>query len=134
VRAALFCYYQLNKVGVYMPSHTLSTKVHEGIQVISADGVSVGKVWRVHFRDTETCIEVRPQNLSNALLNAFTPRQEQTNSSHLFVPGRTISEVEGKRVHLRLDAEAVRACVSRPPWIEHEEIPPTGFNTGRPLD
>ena len=43
-----------------MPSDTLTTNIHEGMQVISADGVSVGKVWRVHFRDTETCIEVRP--------------------------------------------------------------------------
>ena len=117
-----------------MPSDTLTTNVHEGMQVISADGVSVGKVWRVHFRDTETCIEVRPQSLSNALLNAFTLRQEQTNSSHLFVPGRTITQIVGKRVHVQLDAEAVSACVSRPPWIEHEKMPPTGFNTGRPLD
>ena len=31
-----------------MPSDTLNMKVHEGMQVISTDGVSVGKVWRVH--------------------------------------------------------------------------------------
>jgi hypothetical protein len=42
--------------GVYMPSDTLSTKIHRGMRVISADGVSVGNVWRVHFRDTETYI------------------------------------------------------------------------------
>ncbi|MEO6071972.1 MAG: hypothetical protein ABIP67_01625 [Burkholderiales bacterium] len=117
-----------------MSSDTLITKVRGGMRIISADGVSVGTVWRVHFRDTETCIEVRPQSLSNALLNAFTLRQEQTNSSHLFVPGRTITQIAGKRVHVQLDAEAVSACVTRPPWIEHEEMPPTGFNTGRPLD
>ena len=117
-----------------MSSNTLITKVLGGMRIISADGVSVGNVWRVHFRDTETCIEVRPHSLSNTLLDAFTLRQEQTNSSHLFVPGRTITQIVGKRVHVQLDAEAVSACVSRPPWIEHEKMPPTGFNTGRPLD
>ena len=101
------------------------------MQVISADGVSVGKVWRVHFRDTETCIEVRPQSLTNAMLEAFSLRQEQPNSSHLFLPGQTITQVVGKRVHVRLDAEAASACVSRPPWIEPEKYNDYRFNSGR---
>jgi hypothetical protein len=114
-----------------MPSDTLITKVHGGERVISADGVSVGHVWRIHLRDAEACIEVHPRSFWNAFLDALALRQWQTNSTHLFLPARTITQVAGKRVHVRLDAEAVRACVSRPPWIEHEEIPPTGFNSGR---
>lgn len=117
-----------------MASDTFITKVHSGMWIISADSVHIGKVWQVHLRDTEACIEVRPQSLWNALLDAFTLRQEQTNSSHLFLPARTITQVVRKRIHVRLDAEAVRACVSRPPWVEHTKIPPTGFNSGRRLD
>jgi len=103
-----------------MPSDTFVTQVHGGEWVISADGVTVGNVWRVHFRDTEACIEVRPYNFWNALLEGLALRQEQPNSSHLFLAGRTVTRVTGKRVHVRLDAKAVRACVSRPPWIERE--------------
>jgi hypothetical protein len=114
-----------------MPSDTLNTKVHQGMRIISTDGVAIGTVRRVHFRDTEACIEIRPHSFWNALLDAFTLREEQTNSSHLFVPARTIAKVDGKRVHVQLDAEAVRACVNRPPWIEREQMPPTGFNSGR---
>jgi hypothetical protein len=33
-----------------MPSDTFVTQVHGGERVISADGVTVGNVWRVHFR------------------------------------------------------------------------------------
>ena len=117
-----------------MLGDTLNTKVHAGMRVISADGVDIGNVRRIHFRDTEACIEVRPRSLWNALLQAFTLRQEQTGLGHLFLPARTITHVEGKGVHVRLDAEAVSACVSRPPWIEREKIPPTGFNSGRRLD
>jgi len=112
-----------------MPNDTLSTNIHRGMRVISADGVSVGNVWRVHFRDTEACIEVRPHSLTNALLEAFTLRQEQPNSSHLFLSGQTISQVIGKRVHVRLDAEAASACVSRPPWIEPEKYNDSRFNS-----
>jgi len=114
-----------------MSSTTLITKVLGGMRIISADGVSVGNVWRVHFRDTEACIEVRPHSLTNALLEAFTLRQEQPNSSHLFLPGQTISQVTGKRVHVRLDAEAASACVSRPPWIEPEKYNDARFNSDR---
>jgi hypothetical protein len=113
-----------------MSSDTLITKIHEGMRIISADGVSIGNVRHVHFRDTEACIEVRPRNLLNALVEVLTPRQEQTSSSHLFLPARTITQVVDKRVHVRLDAEAVRACVSRPPWIEEEKTPPTDFSSG----
>ena len=104
-----------------MLSDTVITKVHSGMRIISADGVAIGTVWRVHFRDTEACIEVRPYSLTNALLGAFALRQRQPNSSHLFLPGHMSTHVVGKRVHVRLDAEAVRACVSRPPWIETEK-------------
>jgi hypothetical protein len=114
-----------------MPGDTLITKVHGGMRIISADGESIGKVWQVHFRDAEACIEVRPYTLWNALLEALALRQRQPNISHLFLPANTITQVVGKRVHVRLDAEAVRACVSHPPWIESGEIPPTGFNTPR---
>jgi len=107
-----------------MSSNTLITKVYGGMRLISADGVSIGTVWRVHFRDTEAYIEVRPHSLTNALLEAFAIRQRQPNSSHLFLPGHTIAQVVGKRVHVRLDAEAVNACVSRPPWIEPDKFNP----------
>ena len=76
--------------------------------------------WRVHFRNTEACIEVRPYNFWNALLEGLALRQEQPNSSHLLLAGRTVTQVPGKRVHVRLDVKAVRACVSHPPWIERE--------------
>ena len=98
-----------------MPSDAFITKVHGGMRVISADGVSVGAVWRVHFRDTEACIEVRPYSFWNALLEGLALRQMQPASSHLFLPGQTITHIVGKRVHVRLDAEAASACVSRPP-------------------
>src|SRR6476660_2265168 len=114
-----------------MSSETLIAKIHGGMRVISADGVSIGTVWQLHFRDTETCFEVRPRTSWNALLDAFSLRPLQPHSSHLFRPGGAITQVAGKRVHVRLDAEAARVCVSRPPWIEHEKMPPTGFNTGR---
>ena len=117
-----------------MLSDTVITKVHSGMRVISADGVYIGNVWQVHFRDTEACIEIRPHSFWNVLLEALALRHEHTNSSHLFLAARTIAQEVSKRVHVRLDAEAVRACVSRPPWIEQEKIPPTGFHTGRPLD
>lgn len=104
-----------------MPSDTVITKIHGGMRVISADGVSIGNVWQVHFRDTEACIEVRPQSFVNAFLEALALRQMQPNSSHLFLPGHTITQVVGKRIRVRLDAEAVSACVSRPPWIEPEK-------------
>ena len=112
-------------------SDTLITKVYGGMRLISADGVSIGTVWRVHFRDTEAYIEVRPHSLTNALLEAFAIRQRQPNSSHLFLPGHMITHVVGKRVHVRLDAEAVSACVSRPPWIEPEKYNESRFNCGR---
>ena len=107
-----------------MSSDTLITKVYGGMRLISADGVSIGTVWRVHFRDTEAYIEVRPHSLTNALLEAFAIRQRQPNSSHLFLPGHTIAQVVGKRVHVRLDAGTVRTCVSRPPWIEPDKFNP----------
>ena len=77
VGAAHCCYNHVNIAGVYMPSDTLITKVHGGMRIISADGVSIGKVWQVHFRDTEACIEVRPHTLGNALLT-IAPSQWQT--------------------------------------------------------
>src|SRR3954447_16106535 len=104
-----------------MPSDAFITQVHGGMRVISADGASVGNVWRVHFRDTEACIEVRPYSFWNALLEGLALRQMQPASSHLFLPGQTITHIVGKRVHVRLDAEAVSACMSRPPWIEPEK-------------
>jgi hypothetical protein len=110
-----------------MPNDTLSTKIHRGMRVISANGVSVSNVWRVHFRDTEACIEVRPYSFWTALLEAFTLRQEQPNSSHLFLPGQTITQVVGKRV--QLDAAAASASVSRPPWIEPEKYNDSRFNS-----
>jgi hypothetical protein len=114
-----------------MRSDALITKVHGGMRTISADRMYIGYVWRVHFRDAEACIEVRPQNLWNALLEALALLPLRPSSSHLFIPAPTISQVVGKRVHLRLDAGAARACISRPPWIEPEEMPPAGFNSGR---
>jgi hypothetical protein len=104
-----------------MPSDTLITKVYVGMQVISADDVYIGKVWHVHFRDTEACIEVRPHTFWNAFLEALAVRQRQPNSSHLFLPGHTITQVVGKRIHVRLDAGEARTCVSRPPWVEPEK-------------
>jgi hypothetical protein len=114
-----------------MQNDTLATKVQAGMRIISADNVSIGKVWRVHFRDTEAYLEVRPESFWNTLLDALALRQWQSKVSYLFLPARTITHVEGKYVHVRLDAEAARACVSRPPWVEPEEIPPSGFNSGR---
>jgi hypothetical protein len=104
-----------------MLTDTLSTKIYRGMRVISVDNISIGNVWHVHFRDTEACIEVRPQSLWNAFLEALALRQMQPNSSHLFLSARTITHVVGKHVHVRLDAEAVRACSSRPPWIDGEK-------------
>jgi len=103
-----------------MSSDTLATQVYSRMRVISADGVMVGTVWRVHFRGTEACIEVRPYSVWNALLEGLALRQRQPNSSHLFLPGQLITHVVGKRVQVRLDAEVVRACASRTPWIEPE--------------
>lgn len=103
-----------------MSSDTFVTQVHSGMRVISADGVMVGNVWRVDFRDTEACIEVRPYSFWNTLLEGLALRQEQPTSSHLFVPGRAVAQIERKRVQVRLDAEVVRACVSRPPWLDSE--------------
>jgi hypothetical protein len=100
---------------------TLITKVHSGMRIISVDGVYVGKVRRVHFRDTEAYIEIHPQSFWNSFLAVFALRQMQPSWSHLFLAGDTITQVVSKRVHVKLDAEAVRACVSRPPWIEPEE-------------
>jgi len=110
-----------------MPGDDFITKVHGGMRIISADGVSIGNVWQVHFRDTEACIEVHPYTFWNALLEGLALRQRQTNISHLFLPANTITQVVGKRVHVRLDAQAVRDCVSRPPWIGHEGMLPPGF-------
>jgi hypothetical protein len=104
-----------------MSSDTLSTKIHLGMRLISADGVYIGNVWRVYFRDAETCIEVHPRNFWNTLADALALRQRQSHGSHLFLPGRTVTQVERKRVHVRLDAKAVKACKSRPPWIEPEK-------------
>ncbi|MDQ2995777.1 MAG: hypothetical protein M3R61_01795 [Chloroflexota bacterium] len=115
-----------------MSSDTFNTKVHSGMRLISVDGVHIGNVWRVHFRDTEGCIEVRPYSFWNALLEGLALRQMQPASNHLFLPGHTITQVVGKRVHVRLNAEAVSACVSRPPWIERETYNDSKFNSGRP--
>ena len=104
-----------------MSNDTLITKVYRGMRIISADRVYIGKVRRVHFRDTEAYIEIRPQNFWNSFLEAFALREMQPSWSHLFLSKNTITRVEDKRVHMKLDAEAVRACVSRPPWIEPEE-------------
>ena len=106
----------------------IATKVQIGMRIISADGVYIGKAWQVHFRDTEAYIEVRPRTFWNALLSVATSNF-QTKISHLFVPADAITRVVGKRVHMQLDAEAVRACVSRPPWIEHEKLPATGWES-----
>jgi hypothetical protein len=104
-----------------MPKDTLITKVQSGMRIISADQVCIGKVRRVHFRDTEAYIEILPRSFWNTFLEVFALRQMQPSWSHLFLSGDTISQVVGKRVYLKLGAEAVRACVSRPPWIEPEE-------------
>ncbi len=111
-----------------MTSNSLITKVHGGMRVISAGSVSVGNVWRVHFRDAEACIEVRPYSFWNALLEGLALRQTQPASGHLFLLARTITQVVGKRVDVRLDAEAARACVSRPPWIERETYNESRFS------
>jgi hypothetical protein len=104
-----------------MPSDTLTTKVYRGMRFISADGVYIGKVRQVHFRDTEAYVEVRPHSFWDAFLEVFALRPMQPDSSHLFLPAHAITQVVGKRVYVQLDAEAVRACTSRPPWIEHEK-------------
>gem|GEM_PF-1648851 len=117
-------------VGVYMPSDAVITNVHGGMRMISADGIYIGKIWRIYFRDAESCIEIRPHSFWNVLLDALVLRP-MPNSSHLFISGHTITRIVSKRVHVRLDAKAARACVNMPPWIEREKIPPTGFNRGR---
>jgi hypothetical protein len=114
-----------------MLSNTFITQVHNGMRIISADGVYVGKVWQVHFRDTEASIEVRPYTFWEAFLEVFVLRQMHPTSGHLFLPADSITQIVGKRVQVKLDARAARACVSRPPWIKREKIPPTGFNSPR---
>ena len=111
-----------------MHNDSAVTKVHGGMRVISADGVTVGTVWRVHFRDTEACIEVRPYSFWNTLLEGLALRQMQPASDHLFLSAHIITQVVGKRVDVRLDAEAARACVSRPPWIEREAYNESRFS------
>jgi hypothetical protein len=114
-----------------MRNDAVVTKIRGRERVISTDGVAIGHVWRVHLRDAEAYIEVRPRNLWNALLEALALLPIRPRSSHLFIPARTIGQVARKRVHVRLDAGEARACTSRPPWIEPEELPPAGFNSGR---
>ena len=57
---------------------TIATKVQNGMRIVSADGVYIGKVWQVHFRDTEACIEVRPRTLWNTLLEFRTDHHTPT--------------------------------------------------------
>src|SRR5262249_50038217 len=122
---SLYATHQYRAKGTHMSEvsdDTIATKVQIGMRIISADGVSIGKVWQVHFRDTETYIEVRPRTFWNTLLE-FSYRPQLSKLGDLFVPADSIARIEGKRVHMQLDAEAVKACVSRPPWIEHEKMP-----------
>src|SRR5688572_4211682 len=104
-----------------MSNNTFITKVHKEMRLISADGVYIGKVRRVHFRDTEAYIEIQPRSFWNSFLQVFALREMQPSWSRLFLSGNTIARVVDKRVHVNIDAEAVRACVSRPPWIESDE-------------
>jgi hypothetical protein len=113
-----------------MSSDNIITQVQGGMRVLTIDGVTIGHVWRVHMRDTETCIEIRPRTFWNAVLEALILRPLPTNS-HLFLPAQTITHVVNTQVYVRIAAEAARAYSSRPPWIERDPIPPTGFNSGR---
>lgn len=103
-----------------MPSDNEITKVRGGMRVISTDGITIGKVWRVHLRDTEAVIEIRPQSFLRALLDAFVLPQRQPDTDHLFLAAHSISQVVGKRVYVQLAAAAARTCISRPPWIERD--------------
>jgi hypothetical protein len=104
---------------VDMSSNNDITNIRSGMRVFSADGISIGKVWQVHLRDTEAVIEVRPQSFLRTILDVFALHEMQPNSDHLFLPGQIITRVvTGKQVQVGLDAVAARACVSRPPWVE----------------
>ena len=114
-----------------MSNDVLVQRVHTGMQIITADDVVLGKIWQVHFRDAEAFIEIRPRTFWNAIEDMVIEVPRHANTSHLFIPAQTITHVLKKRVYLNINAANAKTYISRPPWIERGDIPPTGFNTPR---
>lgn len=90
-------------------------QVHEGLEVQSADGVSLGKIVRVWWGTEpvdsvtpcadETCLEVQPSAIGW--------------SSRLYIPCSAVAAVSEQQVTLSFDAETVtsKPWVDRPAWI-----------------
>jgi len=72
------------------------------MRVISADGVSIGHVWEVHFRDTEAAIGIRPHTFSNALLEVFALR-----IGTLLLQSQGVAKVHHADISLDLESRQV---------------------------
>ena len=105
-----------------MVTENLLTQIREGMRVMSSDGKKLGKIRRLHARDTDAYLEVASEG---DLWKIW-----QLELKLLFLPLSVVAGVVGQRVHLTLDAKTAKGCRSRPTWIPQEILPPISGGGG----
>ena len=106
-----------------MDAEQLIAEVRAGMAVITADGKKLGKVRRVHTRETEAYVEVVGRG---ALWTIMEPKAR-------FLPGSAVVAAVDGRIHLNMDVRTAKGCTVRPRWIEQEiqtPNPSAGFGQG----
>ena len=83
-------------------------QVRDGMHVQSSDGNRIGKVRRVHARETEVYVEVGPRSFRRFW--GMEPKP-------LLLPASAVAEVAGGQVTLNMDATGAGSCTCRPLWI-----------------
>ena len=76
-----------------MSTDDLIRQVRAGMPVVTSDGVVLGKLWRIHIRDAEAVLEVRPRTFWNAIEDIVLEVPRHANTSHLFVPAQAALEI-----------------------------------------
>jgi hypothetical protein len=93
-----------------MELEQLTTQVRAGMHVIAADGKKLGKVRRMHVRDTEVSVEVP---FPWALWSPLKPHVR-------FLPGSMVAQIAGQEIHLNVAAPIANSCTSMPEWIKQQ--------------
>ena len=96
-----------------MSSENLINDIWTRMVVRSSDGTHLGHVTHIYRRDSDAYLEVTPR------ANLWKPWQLMVAVQRLFLPGSTVTAVEGKVVHVSMDAKTAKGCTSRPNWNTH---------------
>ncbi len=104
-----------------MDSTSVQAQVRSGMRVFSSDGKRIGKVWHVFTREAETYVEVQPQSFWQGIIDGIAPRYADPERGHLYLPARSLKQVQGKQVIVDLKRDEAMACTNRPAWIPRDK-------------